>query len=103
MIGNKRAIFTLGMQYLVIAIATVSIVHIADFTVIPTETTTVPTSSPTQTTLQVRPSVGDPQPVSDLIQGTRNGQQQAAGDLQTPQTADQLQPNAKLSEFPAGE
>lgn len=51
--------------------------------------------------LQVKDSVGDPSPLAPgTLQGSDKAQQKAAGNLQTPQRASDLQPNAKLSDFP---
>ena len=64
-------------------------------------TTPTPSNVPSlDADLRVVPSQGRAQPLDFPIQGSSPEQQNASGDLQQPQTADQLQPNAKLDDFP---
>lgn len=50
--------------------------------------------------LRVLPAQGDPIPLSDFnLQGSVQTQQETAGDLQTPQTVDDLQPNSRTDLF----
>jgi hypothetical protein len=69
----------------------------------PISTTNEPSqNTPTNTNiLEVRPAVGDPEPLNTPLQSPKGkSDQKAAGSLQTPQKAETLQPNAGLSEFP---
>ncbi len=51
--------------------------------------------------LQVREAIGEPTPLADPLQGAKgSAQQEAAGSLQNPQKSSDLQPNAKLPDFP---
>lgn len=59
-----------------------------------------PNPSSQQTIKVVEPNkTGTPEPTGYQIQGSSPTEQEAQGGLQQPQTADQLQPNAKIEDY----
>lgn len=52
------------------------------------------------TTLEVKPAIGQPKPLSSPLQSPGQTEQQARGKLQQPQTSDELQPNAGSDQIP---
>jgi hypothetical protein len=59
-----------------------------------------PVPSGGDSSLEVKPpSDGGPVPLDFKLQGSSPNGQKAAGDLQTPQTGDDLQPNARTNLF----
>lgn len=108
---NDTAKYTLGMQFVAVAVLTLVLVgsiYGALFgddepasTGVQGATSIQVSPTPDNSSLQVRDAVGEPAPLNSPIQGAQGTtQQDASSPLQQPSASDDLQPNARLSDFP---
>lgn len=97
--NRTKEIFTLFAEFSACALIAVFVAGLIGLNEADSGTES-PKSPATGQTLQVRPAVGDPTPLQSPLQSPK-GQtdQNAAGNLQRPQKADTLQPNASPSDY----
>lgn len=111
MYRSRRYPFSMFMQFMLVAWVTVGLAHSARGLFVAQSQVSVPAKesgqlpirdvSP-QYNLEVKDALGKPAPLDSPLQGVPgSAQQKATGSLQTPKTTDELQPNAKLSDFPS--